>query len=147
LQNREKLLLVLLCPSTRNSSASTGWIFTKFYIWRFFENLSRKLMSLNSDKNRGILHDNHYTFLIIYCSVLHKMRNVTDKSCRENQNTHFMINFFFDKCAVYEIMWKNTEQPDRPQIILWCKQIARWIPQATSTQSECVIIMAFQLQQ
>jgi hypothetical protein len=43
------------------------------------------------------------------------MRNVPDKSCTENQNT-FYEQLFFDKCAVYEIMWKNTEQPDRPQI-------------------------------
>ena len=43
-------------------------------------------------------------------SVLLKMRNVSDKSCRENQNTHFVFNtffFFFENHAVYEIMWKN----------------------------------------
>jgi len=30
------------------------------------------------------------------------MRNVADKSCRENQNTHFMFNnvfFFLENCA------------------------------------------------
>jgi len=27
--------------------------------------------------------------------------------CRENQNTHFMLNkFFFENLSVYEIMWK-----------------------------------------
>jgi hypothetical protein len=37
------------------------------------------------------------------------MRNVSDESCRENHNTHFMFeNFFFsENRAVYEIMWKN----------------------------------------
>jgi hypothetical protein len=35
------------------------------------------------------------------------MRNVSDESCRENRNTHFMISFFFENCAVYEIMWKK----------------------------------------
>jgi hypothetical protein len=74
------------------------------------------------------------------------MRNFPDQSCRENQNTHFMTTFF-DKCAVYEKIWKNTEQPGRPQIILWCKRIACWISQATSTQSEFVTIMTFPLQQ
>ena len=36
------------------------------------------------------------------------MRNVSDNSCRENQNTHFVFsNFFFEKRTVYEIMWKK----------------------------------------
>ena len=44
------------------------------------------------------------------------MRNVLDKSCRENQNTHFMFNnFFSENRAVYEIMSKNME-PEGPQM-------------------------------
>jgi hypothetical protein len=44
------------------------------------------------------------------------MKYVSDKRCRENQNTHFMINiFFFLNHAVYEMIW-NIVQPDRPQI-------------------------------
>jgi hypothetical protein len=43
------------------------------------------------------------------------MGNVADKICAENQNTLFMsITFFFGNHAVYEIMWKNVVQPDRP---------------------------------
>jgi hypothetical protein len=42
------------------------------------------------------------------------MRNVSDKSCRENQTTRFMLVIFFpenrDAC---EIMWKNIVDPDR----------------------------------
>ena len=40
------------------------------------------------------------TFLIISRSILLRMRNVSDKSCRENQNTHFVFSnfsFFFRK--------------------------------------------------
>ena len=37
------------------------------------------------------------------------MRNVSDKSCRENQNTDFVFrNVFPENRAVYEIMWKNS---------------------------------------
>jgi len=33
------------------------------------------------------------------------MRNVSDKSCRENQNTHFVFNdAFFENRALYEKM-------------------------------------------
>jgi len=42
------------------------------------------------------------------------MRNISDKSCRENQNTRFVFgNFFFENCTVYELMWEKpcrTEQ-------------------------------------
>jgi hypothetical protein len=40
------------------------------------------------------------------------MRNVLDKSCRENQNTHFVFNNgFFEDRAVYETMSKNIVEP------------------------------------
>jgi len=36
------------------------------------------------------------------------MRNVADKSCRENQNTFCVQQlFFFENRAVYEKMWRN----------------------------------------
>jgi hypothetical protein len=40
------------CPSAWNNSAPTGRIFMKFYVWGFFERLSRKIqVSLKADKN------------------------------------------------------------------------------------------------
>jgi hypothetical protein len=51
--------------------------------------------------------------------MLLRMRNVADKICRENQNTYFMFNNSppppLENRAVYEIMRKNTVEPDRPQ--------------------------------
>jgi len=38
----------------------------------------------------GTLHEDLCTCMIISCSVLLRKRNVSDKSYRENQNTHFM---------------------------------------------------------
>jgi hypothetical protein len=72
------------------------------------------------------------------------MRNVLDKSCRENQNTFlFSIIFFFENRAVYEIMWKNIVEPGRPQMTLWGMRFACWILKATDTQSEYVVLIAF----
>jgi len=34
-------------------------------------------------------------------------------------------------------------EPDRPQMTIWCMRIACWIPKATNTYSECVILIAF----
>jgi hypothetical protein len=41
------------------------------------------------------LHAGQYTFLMTTRSFLHRMRNVSDKSCRENQNTPVMLNNLF----------------------------------------------------
>jgi hypothetical protein len=63
--------------------------------------------------------------------------------------THFVFSNFFppETRAVYEIMLKNTVQPDRPQMTIWCMRIACWVPKATNTHSEYVILIAFPLQQ
>ena len=47
-------------------------------------------------------------------------------------------NFSFEDRAVYEIMWKNTVESDRPQMTIWFMSTACWIHKATDTHSECV---------
>jgi hypothetical protein len=75
------------------------------------------------------------------------MRNISDRCCRENQNTHFMINnSFSENRAIYEIMWKNMVEPDRPEMTVWCMHIAYWIHKPTNTHSEYVILSSFSLQ-
>jgi len=71
------------------------------------------------------------------------MRNASNKSCTENQNTHAMFNtsFFFENRTVYEIMW-----PDKPHMIMWRMRCACWIPKP-NTQSQYVICIDFPLQQ
>ena len=49
-------------------------------------------------------------FLIISRSVLLRMRNVSDKSCRENQNTHFVFSNFFQKSC---LLGDNVEKYSR----------------------------------
>jgi hypothetical protein len=44
-------------------------------------------------------------------------------------------------------MWKNIVEPGRPQMTLGRMRIACWIPKATNTHSECVILIVFLLQQ
>ena len=98
-----------VCLSAWNSSAPTWRIFTKFDIWVFFENLSRKF---NFHENltiiTGTLHEDQYTLLIISRSFLLKMRNASDKSGTGNQ-THILcsINFFILKSC---LLWDNVEK-------------------------------------
>jgi hypothetical protein len=83
-------------PSARNNSAPTVRIFMKFYIYIFFlffrKSVEKIQVSLKSNKIR-VLYMN--TFLIISLSFLLRMRGVLDKSCRENQNKHFVFSNFF----------------------------------------------------
>ena len=99
----------------------------------------------------GTLHGDRYTFLIISRSFLLRMRNVSDRSCRENQNTHFVLHNSpyppSESSAVYEITWKNILEPDRPQMTIWRMRIVCWTPKATDTHSQYVILITFPQQQ
>ena len=65
----------------------------------------------------GTLHEDQYTFLITSRSFLFGMRNVSDKNCSENENTLFVFNnfFFSENRTVFEIMWENIVDPERPR--------------------------------
>jgi len=109
---------VFICLSTFNNSAPTWQIITKFDIWVFFENLSLKFrFDLNLTIRTGNLHEDLCIFMILSHQTLLRMRNVSGKSCRENQKTHFVQKVFFNR-ANYEVMWKNMVEPDRAQVAI-----------------------------
>ena len=102
----------------KKNSVPTGRIFFNdiWYLSISQKRVQKIQILLNSDNNNW-----HFTwrpihvFLIISRAVLLKMRNVSDKSCRPNQNTFYFKQFFFlENCAFYEIMWKNIIQLGRP---------------------------------
>ena len=72
----------------------------------------------------GTLCGHQYTFIIISHSILLKIRNVSNRGCRENNNNNnnntFTLNNIFKKKKIisYEIMWKNTADPYRPQMTI-----------------------------
>ena len=86
--------------------------------------------------------------MFISRSVLRRMRNVSDRIV-EQIKTHilWLVTFFSRKSYIYEVMRNNVVQPDRSQIIIRRMRIACWIPKATNTHSEYVILIAFPLQQ
>ena len=57
-----------------------------------------------------------------------------------------MFNNFSEISALYEIKWENAVDPDRPQLTIWRMRVTFWIPKATNTHSEYVILIVFQLQ-
>ena len=43
-------------------------------------------------------------------------------------------------------MLKNNVERGSPQVTIWCKRIACWVPKATNARTVCVILVAFPLQ-
>jgi hypothetical protein len=108
-------------------------------IFIFFENLSRKFKFYsNLTRITGTLREDQYTFVIISGPVLLRMRNVSDKRCRANQNTHFMFNNFFRKSCR---LWDNVEKYGRTEQdthgIIRHISFACWITKATDTLRIC----------
>ena len=71
----------------------------KFYIDCFW-----KIRQESLTRIMRTLHEQQYTFTIISRSIFPRMKNVSDKICRENQHTFNVHNFFFENCAVCEII-------------------------------------------
>jgi hypothetical protein len=44
-------------------------------------------------------------------------------------------------------MWKNTVEPGRSSMTIRCMYVACWIPKAKNTNSDCVVLIDFPLQQ
>ena len=100
------------------------------------------------------MHEDQRTFLIISHSILLATKNVSDKRCRGNQNTHFVfVTFFFRKSYLFLDNVKNIVEWGWPQTIIWRMRIACWVPKATHTHthtlthSQSIIIIAFPPQQ
>jgi hypothetical protein len=107
--------VVSVRPYVRLSSWSLLYRFSRNLI---FENFPKKLpRKLNFHYSRTritvTLHEDQYTFLIISRSILLRMRNVSDKSCKGNQNKHCVFNnSYFENWAVYEIIWETILETD-----------------------------------
>jgi hypothetical protein len=116
--------LVSVRPYAWNSSGPTGRIVMKIYIWLFFENVWRKSkMWLKSDK-KSTFREDLCTFITVPRWAILKLRNVSDESCRENQNTHVVFNNLLfwgvgwggGDLAIYGVIWKNMVELERPQV-------------------------------
>jgi hypothetical protein len=68
----------------------------------------------------GNLHEDVRTFVMFF-SVLVTLKTISEKICREFQNTYYSYfqQFFSNNCAIYEIIWKNVVQSDKPQTTIW----------------------------
>jgi hypothetical protein len=124
---------LFVCPSFRPHGTIRLPLdrFSRNLMFRYFS----KICSENSSfikiwQEQWVLYiKDQYKYMIISSSVILRVRNISDKCCRENPNTHFtFINFFVENRVVYEIMWTNVVEPNKPQMAIWRMRIACWIP-------------------
>jgi hypothetical protein len=95
-----------------------------------------------------VLYTNTHGTFISRCFLL-KMRNVSDSVFREIKNRHFTFSDVFRKSR---LLRENMEKLRRDGQVAYDNTIRRvrilyWIPKATDTHSQCVILIAFPLQQ
>jgi hypothetical protein len=66
----------------------------------------------------------------------------------EEIKTHVLCSItVFENCIVYEIVWKNMADPERPPKTKGRMRVLCCIPKTTNTHSEYVILTALPLQQ
>jgi len=63
--------------------------------------------------------------------------------CAGRTLMYVQLLFHFENRAGFEIMWKNIEEPGRPQMTIWRMRVACGVPKATDTHSECAILTVF----
>jgi len=113
-------------------------------IWHL--SVFRKFKSMQSDKNSG-----PFTWrpMHIYRKSpwnLRRMRNVSDKICRGNKNSHILCWTLSppENRAFVEVMWENMVQLSGHRwCIIWRMRFSCWITKAT----EYIILFVFWRQQ
>ena len=67
----------------------------------------------------------------------------------EKINTHILcsVTFFRNLYCLWDNVGKYCIETDRPQMTIWRMRIACWIPKATNTHSEYVLLISFPLLQ
>ena len=87
---------------------------------------------------KGTLYEDQYTFLIIFRSVLLRMRNVSHKLCKETQIRAFYIQqVFSENRALYKMMWNNVAELGRTKMAISRIRIAFWIAKVTNIIRIC----------
>jgi hypothetical protein len=135
-------------PPAQNNSAPNGRNCMLCAAWIFFEKPPRKFNFSYNLTSTGTLYEYKYTFLIISRLINLRMRNVSDKLRRENENKYFVFNNVFrTSCHLWDYVKEYIVERGRPQMAIWRIRVACWIIKATNTHAQYVILIAFPQQQ
>jgi len=128
--------VIFVRPSVRTEQLVSHW--TDFHeIWyiNMFQNLSIKFNFYLNRTRITVLHMK--TKIFDHISLSASENEKCSKLCRENQSTHFVSNTPLSEIhGVYEVMYKNIVDSDRPHVIIRRMRSACCITTATYTHSE-----------
>jgi hypothetical protein len=113
------------------------------FSWKSILDIFRKFVvkiqvSLKHDKNNGTLQGDRLAKFFLEWELFQ-----TEAADKTATYIFTFNNFFSWNRALYEIMWKNTVEPDRPEMTIWRMRITCWITKATNIHSEYAILIAF----
>jgi hypothetical protein len=145
--------IICVCPSILPfvCMEQLGSHWTDFHeIWYlriFHKSVEEIEVSLKSDKDNGYLTWRPvHNFDHFWPSSSYNAKCLTEVVEQTETHISYFLLFSFSKNrAICEIMWKNIVQPGRPYITIWRMRIACWIPKATNTKAQCVILINFPL--
>jgi hypothetical protein len=102
-----------------NSAPTRTDLYEISYVSVYRKSVEKIQVWLKYDKNNGYFTRSPICIFIVSRPVLLTIIYVSEKSCRENQNTHFVFNHIFPRVVcVYDIMWKNRLESNRPQMTI-----------------------------
>ena len=137
-----------VCPHGKVRLLLDGFSWSTIFELFCFENLSRKSnFHKNPTRVTGTSREKVFTSVTVSCWIVLRMSSVSDKSCRENGNTHIMLsNFFPENRSVCDLKkCGGARQVTDDNIIrrLW---FACWITKTIDTHTR-VVPIAFPRQQ
>ena len=138
-------------PSVGVKQLGSHWMdfHENWYLSIFWKTVKKIQVSLKSDKNYQ-----YFTWrpleIFYHMSLKFFLKwQMFQKKVVEEIKTYILCSITPPplNCDAYEILWKNILEWGRPQMKIWCMCIACWIPKATNTRSQYVILVAFPPQQ
>jgi hypothetical protein len=140
-----------VCPSMQMSVCmeQLGSHWTDFHdSWVFLENCWENSGFIKIWHELRVLYMKTNIYFWSYLSHFFLEWEMFQTKVVEKIATHVLNSkTFLKNRTVYGIMWKNTVEPDRPQMTTRRMRITCWIHKATNMHSECVILTALPLQQ
>ena len=100
---------VSLRPHGTTRLSPDGFLWNLMFVY-FSKSVEKIQVSLKMTRLMGILHEDICPFMIIPRWIIFGMRNISGRSHRQNQNTHFIFNKFFRKPCC---LWNNVDQYGR----------------------------------
>jgi hypothetical protein len=125
------------CPHGTAQLPLTGFPWNLIFGNFFLKSVVRIQVSIKSDKNKGYLHEDQYTFLS-YLTHFSLEWELLQTNVVEKIKAHVLYSVSPPaNHAIYRIIWKNIVEQCRLQMTIWHMHIACWIPQASHTHRIC----------